>query len=139
MVWFLTSFVLVPGMLVTNVWGNTLIEKMDNEPLCEYAGFAQSFQMLYLISSYCIIFVYCIFLVTIKETMKRYYVQMESMQDNMPPRRIHNLAHYNVSLLRGRTFNDYCDAIAYSLFIIGKGRIGSRAEAEYLLEERSRR
>ena len=64
---------------------------------------------------------------------------MESMQDNMPPRRIHNLAHYNVSLLRGRTFNDYCDAIAYSLFIIGKGRIGSRAEAEYLLEERSRR
>lgn len=57
----------------------------------------------------------------------------------MPPRRIHNLAHYNVSLFRGRTLNDTSDAIAYSLFIIGKGRIGSRAEAEYLIEERARR
>jgi len=30
--------------------------------------------MLYLITTYCVIFVYMIFLITIKETMKRYYI-----------------------------------------------------------------
>ena len=50
---------------------------MDNEPKCEYIGYAQSFQMLYLITTYCVIFVYLIFLITIKETMKRYYIQIE--------------------------------------------------------------
>lgn len=63
----------VPGMLAFNIWGNMLIEKMDNTVDCSYIGYAQSFQMLYLITNYCVIFVFVIFLLTIKETVKRYY------------------------------------------------------------------
>ena len=47
-------------MLALNLWGNLLIEEMDNEPECKYLGYAQSFQMLYLITTYCIVFVYLI-------------------------------------------------------------------------------
>ena len=72
--WILSSFVILPNMLALNLWGNLLIEEMDNEPKCKYHGYAQSFQMLYLITTYCIVFVYLIFLITIKETMKRYYI-----------------------------------------------------------------
>ena len=72
--WILGSFVILPAMLALNLWGNLLIEEMDNEPECKYLGYAQSFQMLYLITTYCIVFVYLIFLITIKETMKRYYI-----------------------------------------------------------------
>ena len=64
-------------MLVMNLWGNLIIEEMDNMTDCTYSGFAQTFQMLYLIATYCVVFIYLIFLVTIKETMKRYYVQID--------------------------------------------------------------
>lgn len=72
--WVLTSFVLMPSMLFINLWGNLVIEQMDNDVNCNYNGYAQTFQMLYLIATYCVVFVYLIFLVTIKETMKRFYV-----------------------------------------------------------------
>jgi hypothetical protein len=36
----LTSFCLVPGMLTTNLWGNLIIEQMDNNPECTYTGYA---------------------------------------------------------------------------------------------------
>lgn len=32
--WIINSFIMLPGMLALNVWGNMLIEKMDNEPEC---------------------------------------------------------------------------------------------------------
>lgn len=76
-IWLFNSFALLPGMLTLNIWGNMLIESMDNVSDCTYKGFAQSMQMLYLISTYCVIFVYIIFLLTIKETLKRYYAFME--------------------------------------------------------------
>ena len=74
LIWFIiASFVLVPWMLVLNLWGNIVIEEMDNTPNCDYSAYAQSYQMMYLIATYCIVFVYMIFVVTIRETMKRYY------------------------------------------------------------------
>lgn len=72
--WTFTSFILLPTMLFLNLWGNLLIEEMDNDVNCTYNGYAQTFQMLYLIGTYCVVFVYLIFLVTVKETMKRFYV-----------------------------------------------------------------
>jgi len=39
--------------------------------------------MLYLISTYCVIFVYIIFLLTIKETLKRYYAFMDRSAEEM--------------------------------------------------------
>lgn len=63
-------------MFGVNVWGNMLIEQMDNNVNCEYNGYAQWFQMLYLIAIYCIVFLFFIFLITIKETMKRYFALM---------------------------------------------------------------
>jgi hypothetical protein len=38
--WTITSFMLLPCMLVTNLWGNLLIEQMDNNPDCSYNGYA---------------------------------------------------------------------------------------------------
>ena len=40
-------------------------------------------QMLYLISVYCIVFVYIIFLLTVKETFKRFYAYMARPADMM--------------------------------------------------------
>ena len=43
-------------------------------------------QMLYLISVYCIVFVYIIFLLTVKETFKRFYAYMDRPADMMDQR-----------------------------------------------------
>ena len=45
----------------------------------------------------------------------------------------------NVSLVRGRSCEDFYDSLAYSLYLINEGRIGSRAEREYLTADRARR
>ena len=46
--------------------------------------------MLYLITIYCITFVYAIFMITIKETMKRYYALMAMPNDDIArPLNIH--------------------------------------------------
>ena len=75
----IVSLVWVPAMLAWNVWGTVLVEQMmEGEPgQCVYVGFAQSFQLLFLISTYCLIFIYGIFLVVVRECMKRYYIAIE--------------------------------------------------------------
>ena len=93
--------------------------------------------MLYLISTYCVIFVYIIFLLTIKETLKRFYAFMERSQNEMDERL--NLHTLRVPVVKGRSYQDWCDALAYSLYLINKGRIGSRAEREYIDAERAQR
>ena len=45
----------------------------------------------------------------------------------------------NVPLIAGRTCEDMHDSLAYSLYLINEGRIGSRAEREYLTADRARR
>ena len=45
----------------------------------------------------------------------------------------------NVPLIRGRSCQDLHDSLAYSLYLINEGRIGSRAEREYLAGDRARR
>lgn len=99
--WMFNSLVILPSMLALNVWGNMLIEEMDKVVECTYLGFAQSFQMLYLISTYCVIFVYVIFLLTIKETLKRFYAFMERPADQMNQRL--NVHSVQVNLVRGRS------------------------------------
>ena len=101
---------------------------------CTYSGFAQTFQMLYLIATYCVVFIYLIFLVTIKETMKRYYVQIDRQEGQRVPRGLEE----QTSILRGRSCKDFERALAYSLYLLNDGRIGSRAEREYLSNERAK-
>jgi len=43
MVFFADTLLMMPAMLILNVWGNMLIEKMDKTPNCIYSGWAQSF------------------------------------------------------------------------------------------------
>lgn len=38
--WVVTSFVVLPCMLLLNLWGNLLIEEMDNNQECIYNGYA---------------------------------------------------------------------------------------------------
>ena len=44
-----------------------------------------------------------------------------------------------VSVFKGRSYHDWCDALAYSLYLIYQGRIGSNAEREYIAAERAAR
>ena len=45
----------------------------------------------------------------------------------------------SVPLISGRSCEDMHDSLAYSLYLINEGRIGSRAEREYLTADRARR
>jgi hypothetical protein len=126
--WLFSSFVFMPAMFIFNVWGNLLMQDMDNTPECTYISYVQWFQMIYLISIYCISFVYAIFLITIKETMKRYHALMDPANNN----RIGHIRIGDVPLFKDRSFRDICDSLMFSLFLIRDGRIGSRAEREYI-------
>ena len=50
-----------------------------------------------------------------------------------------NIHAMQVHIIRGRGYQDWCDALAYSLYLIHQGRIGSRAEREYIDAERANR
>ena len=41
--------------------------------------------------------------------------------------------------MKGRSFSDLGDAFAFSLFLINGGRVGSRVEREYIMEEKAKR
>lgn len=38
--WIIASFILMPSMMFINLWGNLIIEQMDNNPECKYNGLA---------------------------------------------------------------------------------------------------
>jgi len=136
-VFMTNSAVVLPGLLVLNIWGNMIIEDMDKQIECSYSGFAQSMQMIYLISTYCIVFVYIIFLLTIKETLKRYYAFMDRPAHQMNQRL--DVPSMRINLVAGRSLRDWQDGIFYSLYFLSRGRIGSAAEREYIDAERAAR
>jgi len=72
--------------------------------------------MLFLISNYCMIFIYIILLLTIKETLKRYYAFMDRTTAQMNERL--NLAGVKIKVCRGRSLQDWSDGLAYSLYLI---------------------
>jgi hypothetical protein len=59
--------------------------------------------MTYLIATYCVIFVYLIFLVTVKETMKRYYSQIAYPEGERVPRHVQE----RTNVLCGRSCRDF--------------------------------
>ena len=50
-----------------------------------------------------------------------------------------NLHSMQVNLVKGRSYQDWADALAYSVYLIREGKIGSRAEREYIEAERASR
>ena len=42
-------------------------------------------------------------------------------------------------MIKGRSFSEISDSFAFSLFLINGGRVGSRAEREYIQEEKAKR
>ena len=50
-----------------------------------------------------------------------------------------NMSEHKVSLLKDRSFMDSQDALAYAIWFIIQGRVGSRADRNYLDAERSKR
>ncbi len=72
-----TVAIFAPFMLVFNFWGNHLIQQIETNEKCKLNDKAQSFELLYLVSTYCTIFMFMIFTVVIRECLKRYYVAIE--------------------------------------------------------------
>ena len=48
-----------------------------------------------------------------------------------------NVPDYNVALIRGRSLADWEDAFAYTVWFLVNGRVGSRADRQYLDDARA--
>ena len=110
---------------------------MDIGHQCHYDGFAQSMQLMFLLSTYCVIFLYCIFLLTVRECMRRFYTAMELNPACLSER--FNIEGYEVSLFNKRSYEDWCDAMAYTLWFLRYGSVGLRADQTYRDNERAAR
>lgn len=71
---YMTTFVVMPWMVVYNMYGNLLNEQIDRTEDCKANSFAKTYQLILIISTYCLLFVYVIFACSIREVMKRYFV-----------------------------------------------------------------
>ena len=134
-----TSFVLMPWIVIFSVWGNILIARLDNSATCEYDQQASSYQMLYMISNYCLVFAYSMFLFAVQRGMIRFYTQVYYVaSDDRSNHQRPDDPNANVNLCLGWKWSEVTRALAYSFFVIRVGKIGSIEEREYLQTERNR-
>lgn len=134
-----TSFVLMPWIVIFSVWGNILIARLDNSATCEYDQQASSYQMLYMISNYCLVFAYSMFLFAVQRGMIRFYTQVYYVaSDDRSNHQRPDDPNANVNLCLGWKWSEVTHALAYSFFVIRVGKIGSIEEREYLQTERNR-
>ena len=124
-------------MLVWNFWGNALIEQIESNVACTFEGLAQSFELLFLVSTYCTVFMYGLFVACVRECMKRYYLAIELNPAIL--QQAFNPNGFQVHVFRTRSLEDFQDAVAYAFWFLINGRVGSRRDRQYLEEERSRR
>jgi len=73
----ITTVLYAPTMLGFNFWGNTLVEQVESNVQCTSLGVAQSFELLYLVSIYCTLFIYSLYVMVVRECIKRYYLAMD--------------------------------------------------------------
>ena len=138
-IFVIMSLVWIPAMLAWNIWGTILVEQMMERELgqCVYVGFAQSFQLLFLISTYCLVFIYGIFLFVVRECMKRYYIAIE-MNPAILRTSFSPPADLVAPVFKGRSKAEMQDALAYTIWFLVNANVGSRADRNYLEEERAR-
>ena len=132
-----TTLALVPTVLAFNIWGTALAQRMDMDHQCVFLGMAQSMQLLYLISTFCAVFIYAVFLVTVRECTQRYFLAMDLNPAIL--RQSFNPSGFNISIVKGRSQQDWCDALAYTFWFLRRGRVGSPADRNYIQRERANR
>lgn len=71
-----------PMMVLTNMYGNLIYELIDRTDGCKANPFAKTYMLIFLITNYCVLFVYLIFAVSARECMKRYFIQVYSLRDD---------------------------------------------------------
>ncbi len=69
-------------MLVFNMYGNLLNEQIDRSLNCRADPVAKTYQLIFLILTYCALFVYMIFAVSMREVMKRYFIEVYVLSDH---------------------------------------------------------
>jgi hypothetical protein len=79
---YITTFLFTPWMLIFNMYGNLLNEQIDRTENCTADSFAKTYQLILIISTYCVIFVYVIFAASIREVMKRYFIQVYQLNED---------------------------------------------------------
>lgn len=84
---YFCSYVLAPWMLVYNLWGNMLYQDLDGSSVeskgkCSGDFFFKTYFLLLLICVYLLTCMYFIFVVSMRECMKRYFVLVYKLQDH---------------------------------------------------------
>ena len=77
LIFIMTTLVYAPAMLMFNIWGNALVEQVESNTMCKFEGVAQSFELLYLLSIYCSLFIYFIYTAVVRECFKRFFLAMD--------------------------------------------------------------
>ena len=84
---YFSSYVLAPWMLVYNLWGNMLYQdisgaSVDEKGKCTGDFLFKTYFVLLLICVYLLACLYFIFVVSMRECMKRYFVLVHKLQDH---------------------------------------------------------
>jgi hypothetical protein len=97
--------------------------------------------MFYLIAIYLMVFVYLIFLLTVKEVMRRFYKEVKFDEEcETEKKRKENSTDkdYLPNLCWNRHCADMQAALSYFFILWIDGRVGSASEREFISEERNR-
>ena len=82
LLFYFASFGLVPWITIFNIFGNLLNEQISRTENCTANGYARTYSMIYIIATYCVLFVYIIFAAAVKESMKRYFVAVYTLTND---------------------------------------------------------
>lgn len=147
MTFYATTFLFMPWMLIINMYGNLLNEQIDRTEGCVADTWAKTYQLVLIISTYCCLFVYVVFACSIREVMKRYFVQVYVLREDQIADYIEAAEEeddevYNVNAMSGHTWKEQKTAFAYAMWCMSGGDSetgpSSRDEYEFIMSERNR-
>lgn len=143
LLFYTTTFVAAPLMLLTNLYGNLLYEMIDNQNDCKADPFAKTYMLIFLIVQYCVLFIYLVFACSVREQMKRYFVQVYLLNDDQVQDYIENTdeeeLEYSTPVIKGRTWSQQKTAFAYTMWVMAGTEDGpsTRDELDFIMEQRN--
>ena len=69
-------------MTLSTMYGNLLNDQISRIETCKPSPLLKTYSMIFIISTYCILLIYLIFVWSVKETMKRYFTLVYVLSDS---------------------------------------------------------